>query len=472
MANKIIGRKEEIKILEECFESNKAHFVALYGRRRVGKTYLVKALFEKKLFFNFTGIANASLQKQLTNFNIEMANQLHLQDDEYAYDWFSAFQLLRAKITASKVKKKVIFIDELPWLDTRNANFIQALENFWNGWAHMRKDVLLIVCGSAASWMINKLINNKGGLHNRITKRLPIAPFTLKETETFLKAAGARYTYYQIVQLYMVFGGIPYYLEQIDVSKSEVQNINNLCFAKNAFFRTEYDLLFSSLFSNHHRHQAILVALAKKRSGMTRSEILTLAKLDTGGTTTMLFKELEESSFIRKYPSIGKKEKDQVYQLVDFYSLFYLNHIRKASSSNTTFWNDMFNTPSYFNWAGYSFELVCLLHTEEIKRALGIQGISSEVYTWRSANAQIDLIIDRKDNIINLCEVKFKMGKFKITKQYAAEIQNKIDQFIDSGISNSKAIFPLIITSNGLEKSIHNSIFLNQVILEDLFINN
>jgi AAA+ ATPase superfamily predicted ATPase len=469
MAKVLVGRKEELSILEACYQSNSAHFVALYGRRRVGKTYLVKTHFENRIFFTFTGIAHATLQRQITNFNVEIAQQLLVQNDEYVSDWFAAFQLLRNKITQSKVKKKVIFIDELPWLDTRNSNFVPALEHFWNGWANMRSDVMLVVCGSAASWMISKLINNKGGLHNRVTKRLRIEPFTLAETEVFLKTMGAKYNKYQIVQLYMVFGGIPFYLEQIDISQSDVQNINNLCFKPHSFFKSEYDLLFSSLFNQHQRHQAVLAALAKKGNGMTRSEILQAAKLNTGGTSSHILQELEASSFIRRYPSYGKKEKDQVYQLVDFYSLFYLNHIQKVSTSESTYWIDHFNTSKYFAWAGYSFELVCLVHIQNIKKALGIQGISSEVHSWRSENAQIDLIIDRKDNVINVCEIKFSLGKYKMTKKYASEMQNKISSFISSGLSQNKAIFPTIITTYGLENSIHNGIFVNQVNLDDIF---
>lgn len=469
MARQLVGRKEEIRVFEECYRANSAHFVAVYGRRRVGKTFLIKSHFEGQLFFTITGIANANLQKQITNFNVEMAQQLAVGSDQFVTDWFGAFQLLRSKIASSKLKKKVIFLDELPWLDTRNANFIQALENFWNSWANMRSDILLIVCGSSASWMIKKLIKNRGGLHNRVTRRIPIAPFTLAETETFLTNLGAKYSRYQMVQLYMVFGGIPYYLEQINIGQSEVQNINNLCFASNAFFKSEYDLLFSSLFSKYERHQSVLAALAKKRSGMTRSEILENTKLETGGTTTSVLKELEESSFVRRYPAYGKKEKDQVYQLTDFYSLFYINHISKAASTDSSYWIDNFNTAKYFAWAGYSFELVCLTHVPSIKKALGIQGIGSESYSWRSADAQIDLVIDRKDNVINLCEIKFSLGKYKLTKKYASEIQNKVTSFIANGNQRNKAVFPTLISTYGLENSIHNGVFVNQVNLDDLF---
>ncbi|MGB4958831.1 MAG: ATP-binding protein [Saprospiraceae bacterium] len=469
MPNVLVGRKEEIKVLDECYRSQSAHFVAIYGRRRVGKTYLVKTVFKEQIFFTFTGLANSSLQRQITNFNVEISHQFSAQSDEYVTDWFSAFQLLRNKIFKSNIQKKVIFIDELPWLDTRNAHFVQALEHFWNGWANMRGDVLLIVCGSAASWMIKKLINNKGGLHNRVTRRLLIEPFTLAETEAFLKNLGAQYSRYQIVLLYMTFGGIPYYLEQINISQSEVQNINHLCFESNAFFKTEYDVLFSSLFNHSHRHQAVVAALAKKGSGMTRSEILAASKLDTGGTTTNILKELEDSSFIRSYPAYGKKEKDQVYQLIDFYSLFYLNHISKVTSSDSTYWIDNFNTSKYFAWAGYSFELVCMLHIPDIKIALGIHGIGSTAYSWRSGEAQIDLIIDRKDNVINLCEIKFSLGKYKMTKKYAEEIQNKVNSFISSGISKNKAVFPTIISTYGLDNSIHNGIFVNNITMEDIF---
>ena len=470
MAHILIGREEERAVLESCYSSGTAHFVAIYGRRRVGKTYLVKTHFKDRLFFNFTGVSNTSYKRQITNFNIEVHNQLGVQIHEFISDWFGAFQLLRNKITQSKRKKKVLFIDELPWLDTRNSDFIQALEHFWNGWASTRDDILLIGCGSAASWMLNKLLYNKRGLHNRVTRRLQIEPFSIFETQLFLKQKGCLYNHYQLAQIYMVFGGIPYYLEQINPELSDVQNINTLCFGKSAFFKDEYNLLFSSLFNNAERHKSVLNLLAKNKAGMTRSDILENTNLSTGGTTTSILKELEASSFIKKYPVPGKKEKDHLYKIVDFFSLFYLHHISKVPASDYLYWVNNFNTPRYFTWAGYSFELVCLTHVFQIKKALGIQGISSDTYTWKSDKAQVDLIIDRKDHVINLCEIKFSLIPFKMTKKYSAEIQKKVNQFISTGLSKNKAVFPTIITTYGLENSIHNGVFINKLTMEDILI--
>jgi len=320
-------------------------------------------------------------------------------------------------------EKKVLFLDELPWLDTHNSGFLSALEHFWNSWASARNDIILIVCGSAASWMIKNLMRNKGGLHNRVTTRLKIEPFTLAETEQFLASKNSAYDRYSILLLYMVFGGIPFYLEQIDTGQSAMQNINELCFESTAPFREEYEDLYASLFKKSERHIAVVEALATKRKGLTRKELVKLSKLSNGGGLTRILKELEESHFIRRYRSYGKKEKDSLYQLIDLYSLFYLNFIKNASLDDENFWINAVESPLFNAWSGYAFEMVCLHHIRQIKKALEIGGVQTSVYSWHSSEAQIDLIIDRKDQTINLCEMKFSIAPFKIDKNYAANLR-------------------------------------------------
>ena len=468
--NNLIGRQKEKSQLEAAFSSNKSEFVAIYGRRRVGKTFLIRKVFNNEFTFQLTGIANATMQQQLTLFHTELSKYFPSNTDSLpSPDWFMAFRALMTNLeTLPKDTKKVIFIDELPWLDTRNSKFLSGLEHFWNSWASARNDILLVVCGSAAAWMVNQLLNNKGGLHNRVTERIKLEPFNLNETEEFLRSQGLNYDRYQTVLLYMVFGGIPFYLEKIKKGWSAMQNINELCFARNAPFRTEYDNLYASLFNKYERHIAVIEALAKKNKGLTRAEILKVSKLPNGGSLTRVLKELEESSFIRRYQSFSKKERENLYQLVDLYSLFYLNFIKKSSSDDEHFWINLLNTPKFNAWSGYAFEMVCLHHISNIKKALGISGVQTSVAAWQSKTAQIDLLIDRKDQVINLCEMKFSLQDFSINKKYAANLRNKIGSF-KTITKTKKAIFLTMITTYGVADNQHKYLVQNDLKMDVLF---
>jgi uncharacterized protein len=470
----IIGRKKEIDILEGLKASAKSEFVAVYGRRRVGKTYLIRSVFEGDFLFQLTGLANTKLQWQLAHFHRALMRQHKTNTPpKPASNWFDAFQQLMDCIENSTKPKKVIFLDELPWFDTPQSGFIAALEHFWNGWASARHDVLLVVCGSSASWIINKLINNKGGLHNRLTKRIKLEPFTLAETEAFFKNKGAAFEQYQIVQLYMVLGGIPFYLEMVEVGQSAMQNINRLCFDANGELRTEFNNLYESLFKKAQAHVAVIEALSSKASGLSRDELIAIAKIKDGGGTTMLLQELEACGFIRKYTAFGKTQRNQLYQLIDFYSLFYLTFIKNSSAMDENTWINGLDNPTFRAWSGYAFEMVCLHHLREIKHALGISSVFTTTSAWyttdKTAKAQIDLVIDRRDGIINICEMKFSIKPFTITKKYADELTHKIDTF-RAHTKTNKSLFLTMITTFGVQKNEYSSTLMqNNFTLKELF---
>ncbi len=469
--NPLIGRKEEVKRLKSYLNSRKSEFVAVYGRRRVGKTFLIRKAYENKFSFQLTGLANVSMKNQLSLFHSAITNHAkHInQEPVLASDWFTAFRQLTDYLERLPgQEKKVIFLDELPWLDTHNSKFLSALEHFWNSWASARDDIVLIVCGSAAAWMLNHLIKNKGGLHNRLTDRIKLVPFTLEETEAFLQVKNAIYDRYQTLLLYMVFGGIPFYLDFIKAEKSAMQNINDLCFYSEAPFRLEYENLYASLFKKHERHVTIIEALAIKGKGLTRKEIIQRTKFSDGGGLTRILKELEESNFIRRYKTFGKKKYDSLYQLVDLYSLFYLRFIKKTDEDDQYFWLNTIGTPVFFNWAGYAFEMVCLHHIPQIKKALGISGVQMATSTWQSANAQIDLILDRKDQVINVCEMKFSIQPFNIDKNYSENLRNKLGDFRQ--VTNSKKIlFLTFITTYGIAKNKYSGMVRNSLTMDVLF---
>lgn len=469
--NPLIGRKKEVKQLKSYLNSRKSEFVAIYGRRRVGKTFLIRKAYNNQFDFQLTGLANASMKQQLIQFHAALLKYAEGTNFEHqpSTDWFEAFRNLAAFLEKLPTNnKKVLFLDELPWLDTHNSKFLSGLEHFWNSWASARDDIVLIVCGSAASWMLNHLLKNKGGLHNRITDRMKLAPFSLEETETFLASKNAAYNRYQTLLLYMVFGGIPFYLDFIKSEKSAMQNINDLCFYPDAPFRLEYDSLYASLFYKHQRHVAIIEALATKGKGLTRKEIINLTKFSDGGGLTKILKELEESNFIRRYKAFGKKQNEGLYQLIDLYSLFYLRFIRSADEDADRFWLDMLETPTFFAWAGYAFEMVCLHHLPQIKRALGISGVQTAISTWQSTNAQIDLVIDRKDQVINLCEMKFSINPFTINKKYDENLRNKVGNFRQI-TGTRKSLFLTFLTTYGITQNKYAGMVRNSLEMDILF---
>jgi uncharacterized protein len=474
MDNAIIGRKKEIQTLYSLKESTKSEFLAIYGRRRVGKTYLIRNVFDKDFVFQLTGLANTNLKGQLANFHRALVRQsLKTEKIVPAKNWFDAFQQLMDFVENSTKPQKVIFLDELPWFDTPNSGFVSALEHFWNSWASARKDIILIICGSSASWIINKLINNKGGLHNRITKRIKLEPFSLAETEAFFKNKNSAFERYQIVQLYMVLGGIPFYLDMVETSQSAIQNINRLCFEANGELRLEFENLYSSLFKKAEDHEAVIQALSTKALGLSRDELIKTAKIKNGGGTTNLLKELEECGFIRKYPAFGKRERNQLYQLIDFYSLFYLTFIKNSSLIDENLWINGVDNPQFRAWSGYAFEMICLHHLKEIKQALGISGVFTNTSTWFSTDktqkAQIDLVIDRRDGIINVCEMKFSVKPFTIDKKYAEELRLKMETFREQ-TDTKKSIFLTMITAFGVQKNEYsNSVVQNSISLNELF---
>lgn len=467
MANtqNIIGRKKELEILDRVYTGNKSEFIILYGRRRVGKTFLVNQRFGEHFTFRMTALANATLGQQLLNFHVAlMAAAPDLTAGGVPATWFEAFQLVIRLASESKHKRKVVFFDEMPWFDSYGSDFLQALEHFWNSWASLRSDVVLVGCGSAASWMLNELIHNRGGLHNRITERILLQPFTLAETEEFLRSKGAVYDRYQLLELYMTMGGIPYYLENVQVNRSVAQNIDRMFFTPGGVLNVEYGNLYRSLFNRYDRHTAVVEALVQKSKGLIRKELLAITGLPDGGTASGILDELEQSGFIRRYFPFGKTKREVLYQLTDPFSLFYLTFVKDSKAEGQGAWLAQLNSPKWRAWSGYAFEYLCRYHVDAIKKQLGISGVYAEISTWRSRDseqgAQIDLLIDRNDRVINICEIKFSIAPFTITKAYAENLRNKLSAF-RAETGTNKTLFLTILTTFGLKTNEYSQQLVN-----------
>lgn len=466
----IIGRYEEQKTIQTLLTSKRSEFLALYGRRRVGKTFLVREYFQNRFAFYLTGIANANTDQQLLNFDLQLQRLTGLELQRSA-NWIEAFYKLRTYLSQQNpAEKQVLFFDELPWLDTNGSDFIQGLEHFWNNWADGQKNIFLIVCGSAASWMISNLIHTTGGLHNRLTNQMKIQPFTLKETADFFQNKAYQFTQHQVVLLYMTMGGIPYYLEQVPSEKSAAQAIQHLFFDKNAKLQSEFNQLYRALFRKHEIYEKVVEILSSKALGFTRTELVQKGQLQSGGTLSKVLFELEESGFITSYPSLDNKAKNTVYRLSDFYTAFYFQFLKNYRASDDSYWLNIQNQPVFNAWKGIAFEQVCLSHVPQIKKALGISGVLSKQGAWIGAandqKAQVDLLIDRQDQVINLCECKFSNDDFTIDKDYAAQLRRKMEVF-RTATKTKKAVWLTFITTYGLQTNAYSNELVQKSIAAD-----
>ncbi|MCR5014754.1 MAG: ATP-binding protein [Bacteroidales bacterium] len=458
----IIGREKEKHELLRLLEMEDSQFCAVYGRRRVGKTYLIRETFNYQFCFQHTGVAKGTLRQQLTAFRNSL-KAAGMAKCNIPKSWIEAFELLKQLITDAPIGKKVLFIDELPWMDTPKGNLIGALENFWNGWATARreKDIVLIVCGSATSWISKKLLKDKGGLRGRLTLRIKLVPFTLRECELFAQGANLALGRKDILELYMILGGIPYYWSFLKKGLSIAQNVDQLFFTETAQLRDEFEALYATLFKRPENYLKVITCLSDgRRSGMTREEILAASKLSDGGTFSTLLEELEESGFIRRFASADTAETNALYQLIDNYTLFYYLCIKRNASHNT--------------WKGHAFERVCLQHVPQMKAALGISGVQTNVCSWfvrgskEQRGAQIDLVMQRADGFTDICEMKHSASTFSIDNDYAKDLQNKLDAYRE--LSKDKRTLHLImVTTNGVTHNNYYNMVQKEITIDDLF---
>ena len=478
----MIGRKNEQELLQEAIDKDRAQFIVVYGRRRVGKTFLINEFFHNTYAFKHTAVSPLSenlkpkknlLKIQLKEFYYSLRSYGLQAGQPIPVDWFDAFHQLQELLETKKNNNepRVVFLDELPWLDTPRSNFMPAFEHFCNDWVLARRDVKLVVCGSATSWILDKLVNNKGGLYGRVTLPIFVEPFTLKECKEFFQEGGHAMDEYDIVEAYMAFGGIPYYLDQFRKGFSVPQNFDALLYGRQAPLGDEFDRLFSSQFANPGELQKIVTMLAQKRSGFTRDEIAKTCGYTTGGGLSRMLSALEKSTFIAPYIPFG--EKSVKYRLTDLFCLFYLKHV-KDNRNATTYWQSQFNSPAMSAWSGYAFEDVCRTHIRQLKAALGIGDVNTRESSWvvpgteTERGMQIDLVIDRDDRKICLCEMKFSQGKFSVGRDYAEKLQERIRRTMEF-TDNEKPVISVLVTTYGIERNDYAGKFQKVITMQDLF---
>ena len=474
----IIGRRHEQDLIREYYESPKAELVAVYGRRRVGKTFLIKQCFDETFDFYFTGSFETPRSTQLTLFKKEL-ERYSGRKLRKPKDWYEAFDALREYISSLHKERVVVFLDELPWMDTPKSGFLSAFSYFWNSWASSVSGLKLFVCGSATTWMLSKFIGDKGGMHGRVNRQIYLRPFTLYETQQFLKSKGVDWEMYQVTEAYMTMGGIPYYIDMLEGNLSLNENIDHLFFQEGAALRTEYDFIFRSLFRNSKVYRSVVELLANSSVGMSRQDIQEAMKMEDGGFLTEVLDNLCKCDFLRQYAAFGNKDRGQMYQLIDLFSLFHLQFVSKFSGQDSHFWSNMQDNPRRTTWQGYAFEQVCLHHIPQIKQKLGISGVLSEVCSWscktftdrdgtQHKGTQIDLIIDRADQTANICEMKFSRSEYEITKSDATELDNKLEAFIRQ-TNTRKSLMLTLITTFGVKKGKYSGDVQAQLTLDDLF---
>ncbi len=470
----LISREREKRTLLDALNSDESQFIAVYGRRRVGKTYLVRQVYGDQLTFDHSGLANGGMKEQIQAFTASI-RRAGLEVEHDPKNWLAAFELLKDLIIKSRIRKKIIFIDELSWMDTQKSGLLVALENFWNGWASAREDVVLVVCASATSWMLDKIVHNKGGLYNRLTAQIYLKPFRLCECEEYLNSRKINLSRYDILELYMAIGGIPFYWKHVKKGLSVAQNIDAMFFAEDAPMKDEFKYLYASIFTNPQKYIDVVTALGTKKTGLTRNELAEEAGVPKSGYLTKIIDELISCGFIRKYTIWGKKTKDAVYQLTDFYTLFYFQFLRNKSTDEH-FWSLQADTPLRNTWCGLAFERVCLDHVAEIKAKLGISGVLTEVHSWSCKpdvekgikGAQIDLVIVRNDRIINLCEMKYSISEYVFSRKDDESLRTKISSL--KAISKTKhSIHPVLVTTYGLSEGMYSGILQAVVTSENLF---
>lgn len=472
----LIGRDEEKAILKKALNSREAEMVAVIGRRRVGKTFLIQEEYRERIRFEITGLQHADLDRQLAHFSFSLRRQSEgIAPMKEPKNWLEAFQQLVLYLDKlSQDEKAVIFFDEIPWMATPKSGFLTGLGFFWNSWA-VKQSVVVVICGSAASWMIQKVVNNTGGLYNRVTRRIYLQPFSLAETEQYLKSRHIHFDRYQITQLYMAMGGIPHYLKEIEAGKSAIQNIDAICFSKDGILRDEFSRLFTSLFAKAERHISIVRALGESHQGLTRGKIVNRSRISEGGGLTRVLEELEQSGFITSYIPFGKKKKEKLFRLTDEYSLFYLRFIEDKNDGGSNSWQHLSETQTFKTWSGYAFENICLKHIKAIKKALGIAGVYSKSSTFykkgtqEERGAQIDLLIDRNDRVINICEIKFYNVAWTATESNAKALREKLRVFQETA-KPSKYLMLTLISPFGINHNKHSLGLIEKVItLDDLF---
>ena len=493
----MIGRKKEIKLLNEICDLEESSLVAIYGRRRIGKTYLVNHMFKKYrqdcLFFEFTGAYDGDKRGQIDNFIDQVYEWFYVEPSFEIKSWSDAFRFLKRTID-KEIKKRdsnekvIVFLDEVPWIDRSNkGGFLSALGYFWNTWCEPRENVVLILCGSNSSWIRDKILKNaRGSLYQRVTHQISMYPFDLKETKAYLlEQKGFMIDNKTVTDIYMIFGGVAKYLSFLNPNESSAENIDRVFFSIHGSMYREYDELFSSLFADKSDYyKSVIELLCTRRSGFSLSDISKAFNEKLGGKLRLAIAELEECGFIKGLSKYGNSVRGVNYMIVDPYILFHHKWIKGFSRNDiatlpNNYWLHKSSSQSYAVWSGYAFEIVVMVNIRLYLNAIGRLGFFSGVYHWQhmaksedEQGAQIDMVVNYGNNIFDILECKYYNSEYVISKEYAKNIKNKLSMFKKYGLySKQKSELRLVfLTSYGVKMNAEaHSLNISRVCLDDLF---
>ena len=473
---KIIGRKAEQEVLLQCERSGKSELICVYGRRRVGKTYLIEQTFAECFSFRASGIEGGNTRTQLRAFH----QRLRAGGDRsktIPADWFEAFSRLEkllysGNIIQSPHGKKTIFLDEFPWFATARSDFLAAFGEFWNRCGTVKGDLMFIICGSATSWIIGNLIENTGSLYNRVTCQLFLRPFTLRETEMYFQDREFDWTRNQITECQMLFGGLPYFFDLLNANESLAWNIDHLCFQPNALLKHESKRLLEATLRKSKVYDSILNLLSDHPYGIEKSVCMESLGIPYG-TFFRAVDELVKCGYVWEYREPHRKNRPLCIRLTDPFLLFHYHFLSGAGNDSITSYQSFTGDEGrYRNWRGHAFENLCMYHIPAIKQALGITGVETEEYPWSSemnnGGVQIDLVIERKDQITNLCEIKYTDQPYQITADYEKNLLRKIQVYREE-TGTRQALKLVLISAEGLAGTAHQERIAHVITLNELF---
>lgn len=458
----MIGRKKELALLNSLCEEEKSKLVVVHGRRRIGKTFLVDYMFQTHrkdcLFFKFTGSADQNSSVQKDYFVEAIYEWFKVEPSKPIEKWHEVFIFLKRTIEA-EIKEKnhqgkvIVFIDEVAWIDKHNkAGFLSAFGHFYNTYIEKNNNLIVILCGSNASWIKNKILKDTSGpLYHRVDVEIPLYPFDLQETKEYLiKEKRFDIDDKSVVDIYMILGGVAKYLSYLDSKLSIAQNINKLFFSLHAPLYSEYEALFKSLFyDKSSNHRKIMDLLISKQSGFEMMEIEKLLKEIKSSTLRVNIEELIDTGFIKPIARYAHASRNTKYIACDPLCNFFIKWVQPLSKNDIASLIDYFETKStshdYIIWQGFAFEMVMISNIELYLKARGlssgVKSIGYWDYTTQSedeSGAQIDILIEYIGNTYDIVECKYYNDEFIIDKAYAKNIQNKKEMFIKYGIKNKK----------------------------------
>lgn len=463
---RFVGRELELKKLRAIGEADEPSIVVVYGRRRVGKTELLEQAFRHRNILKFEGIEGLSEKDQYANAMRQLAKYVgeDLLTKVQITSWSEFFDLV-ARYT--KEGTWTIYLEELQWLANYESKLLSELKYAWDNQFRRNPKLLLILCGSAPSFMLEKVVHSKA-LYNRSQHEIHLQELSISETKLFLKNRSDR----EIFNAYLSVGGIPEYLKWVDKESSVFQGLCTHAFTSGSFFSREFEKIFTSSLANNKHYREIIETLSRCKF-LSREELAEKLKLTSGGTLSILLTDLEKCGFISKYCPYNLSNSSNVirYAIADNYLHFYFNFIRPIQSKiENGDYNEVpqsaIKMDSYAKWLGFAFERWCRKYSRVIAKILGFSGVQyrSGAYFSRATNKkdpgyQIDLVFDRADKVYTICEMKYLQSPAGI--KVIGDMERKLSFFPNKG---KNTIHKVLICNEGADTAVLNRVYFDHVI--------